>query len=424
MAKLVVEPLPGESRKEAKKRAKQERNLRKLERARWDRIKKRTPGFDEDIDALVEEAVQKERRKHHRMPPPQLEAPPPEPAPEAWEQGGMIDGTYVRQSTVEIEKVEAHLDSLAEVTSQQAIARKYRDMFGEDLPIPEGYELVPERRVRRRGVPAPEEAASPSPSPEAVAAAYGEGAAPQPPPMPPAPAPESYTLPHLAQHPAPEPAVAPQLATVEEAALPATEVAAPAAPVEEAPATEVLVGAAAPEGVPAPAPAPEPAPVAAYAGPQVAGAPAVAGVAASQVAQPVATAAAPSAVPKPVEKPKYKVLDIRRFWKIGHNAAKRGGGFMKLILVLINLPLYIVLLPIQIVATIVYAVSSWYAGHAKEKAREREWAEQHPAEEGYYEEGYGEGYEEGYEQPYDAQGPEEGGYYDEGYAPEEDAYGY
>jgi len=431
MAKLVVEPLPGESKKEAKKRAKQEARLRKLERARWERIKKRTPTFDEDIDALVEEAVLKERRKRYTAPPPQLEAPPPEPEPEPWERGGMVDGTYVRQSTVDIEKVEAHLDSLAEVTSQQAIARKYKDMFGEDLPVPEGYELVPERRVRRRGAPTYGEEAEAAPSPDVVAAAYGEGAAPPPPlppPVPPPPVPESYTLPHLAQQPgsaaeaAPQPPVA-----VEAAPPPATEGPAPAAVEEEAPATEVLVGAPAPEAAAAPAvpPAPAPeatpatAPAAAYAAPQAAGAPAVAGAAAPQAA----AAATPAPAPKVVEKPKHKWLDIRRFWKVGHTAAKRGGGVMKLILGLINLPIWLILLPVEVAATIFYIASAWNVRRAEEKERDRQWREQHP-EEQYYDEGYGEGYEEGYDQPYAAEGPEEEGYYDDGYASEEDAYGY
>jgi hypothetical protein len=427
MAKLVVEPLPGESKKEAKKRAKQEQKLRKLERARWERIKKRTPGFDEDIDALVEEAVEKERRKRYRTPPPQLEAAPPEQEPEAWEQGGMVDGTYMRQSTVDIEKVEAHLDSLAEVTSQQAIAKRYKDMFGEDLSVPEGYELVPERRVRRRGMPAPEEEAAPAPSPEAVAVAYGEGAAPpQPMPAPPPPAPVSYTLPHLVQQPGPAAeAVSQPPDVVEEALAPAAEAAVPAAAAEEAPATEVVVGAPAPEAAPAIAPtsAPEAAPVAAPTGPVVAGAPAVAGAAAPQSA--AAAAATPAPAPRPpIEKPRYKFLDMRRYNKIGYNAYRRGGGVIKLIVVLINLPLYIVLFfPIGVIATIVYVYTAWKVEHDKEKERQRQWAEQHP-EEAYYDEGYGEGYEEGNDQPYAAEEPGEEGSYDEGYASEEDAYGY
>ena len=422
MARRVVEPLPGESRKEAKKRDKQERKLRKLERARWERIKKRTPGFDEDIDALVEEAVLNERKKHHRMPPPQLEAAPPEQPPEAWEQGGMVDGTYVRQSTIDIEKVEAHLDSLAEVTSQQAIARKYKEMFGEDLPVPEGYELVPERRVRRRGTPSPGDEAVPAPSPEAVADAYSAGAAPPPPPMPPPPppAPESYTLPHLAQQPesAAEAAPQPPVAVGEAAAPDAT-----GAVAGEAPATEVVVGAPAP--VPEAAPAPIPTPVAAPA-PAVAAPPAPGTVAGAAAPQPAAAAAAPAA-PKPVEKPKYKFLDLRRWPKLFFPTYKRGGGVAKLIIALINLPIYLLLIPIEIVMTIYYVFASWRAESNKEKERERKWREEHP-EEAYsdegYAEGYGEGYEEGYDQPYDAEAPEGEGYYDDGYAPEEDAYGY
>ena len=425
--------------RQAKKRAKAEGKLQKDDRKRAERLSKAHPELGIDVEAYVRQESGKRQPRMPQMPPPLEE--PPQRQPRAWEQGGMVEGTYQRQSTIEVEKIEAHLDSLAEREAQVSVAQKYKQMFGEDLPIPEGYELIPERRVKRRaGGPVADEAPpEAAPPPEPALQAYG--ATPPPPelaPLPAPPAPVAPAPPPVAEVPAPAPAPAPEAAPAVEAA-PSAEAAATTEVVVEAPP------APAPEA--APAPAPPPAPVA----PQVAG---VAGAPVAAVA-----AAAVAARPKEEEAP-LKLrhpLDMRRFSKIGPRAAKRGGPVTKLILGVINLVIYIALLFIFLAPlwfTIYVMFKEYKAKKAEEEKRAREWDAQgygqaEPGAEGYSDEGgyydYGpegpEGYQGGtYPEPgYDEYGqPQEqqpyaardhrgdragrGGYREE--YPEEEGYGY
>jgi hypothetical protein len=430
-----VIPLPGESMKQAKKRFKAEDRLQKDDRRRADRLSKAHPELGIDVESYVRQESAKRQPRPQQMPP-RLEEPP-ERQPRAWEAGGMVEGTYQRRSTIEVERIEAHLDSLAEREAQSSVAKKYKQMFGEDLPIPEGYELIPERRVKRRaGGPtaeeAPEEAA---PSTDAALETYG--ATPPPAgltPLPAPPAPEAAAPPPAVEAPAPVPGSAPP-----------AEVAPPA---EAAATTEVVV-----EAPPAPAPtaAPEAAPAPVVAGPA---SPQVAGVAGAPAAA-AATAATATAATKPKEEEAplklRHFLDLRRFSKIGPRAAKRGGAVTKMILGVINLILYIALLLIFLAPvwfTIYVMFMENKAKRAEEEKRAREWDERYglaePGAEGYYDEGgyydYApEGYEgepapeagydygEGQPQPYaarDNRGDRAGrGGYREEY-PDEEGYGY
>jgi len=423
--------------KQAKKRFKAEDRLQKDDRRRADRLSKAHPELGIDVESYVLKESAKRQPRPQQMPP-RLEEPP-ERQPRAWEAGGMVEGTYQRRSTIEVERIEAHLDSLAEREAQSSVAKKYKQMFGEDLPIPEGYELIPERRVKRRaGGPtaeeAPEEAA---PSAEAALETYG--ATPPPAgltPLPAPPAPEAAAPPPAVEAPAPVPGSAPP-----------AEVAPPA---EAAATTEVVV-----EAPPAPAPtaAPEAAPAPVVAGPA---SPQVAGVAGAPAAAATAAAAAATATaaakPKEEEAPLKlrKFMDMRRFWKFGPKIGRSGGPIGKLIFGIINLIFYLLvtITTIQIWTTILYVYNEYKAKKAEEEKRAREWDERYgqaePGAEGYYDEGgyydYGpEGYEgepapeagydygEGQPQPYaarDNRGDRAGrGGYREEY-PDEEGYGY
>jgi len=394
--------------RQAKKRAKAEDRLQKEDRSTAERLSKAHPELNIDVEAYVRQKSAERQPRMPQMPPPLEE--PPQRRPRAWEEGGAVEGTYQRQSTIEVEKIEAHLDSLAEREAQASVAQKYKQMFGEDLPIPEGYELIPERRVKRRaGGPvadeAPPEAAPPS---EASLQAYG--ATPPPPELAPLPAPPAPAVPAPAPAPeAPAPAPEPEAAPVAEAAQPA----------EAAATTEVIVeapAAPAPEAAPAAAPAPV---ATAPAAPQVAG---VAGAPAAAAA--AATAGAVAAKPKEEEPPLKlrKFMDMRRFWKLGPKIGRSGGSVGKLIFGIINVLLYLLLTitTIQIWTTIFYVFKDYKAKKAEEEKRAREWGAQgygqaEPGAEGYYDEGgyydYGpEGYEgEPYPEPgYDEYGQPEG----------------
>ena len=395
--------------RQAKKRAKAEDKLQREDRKRAERLSKAHPELGIDVEAYVRQESAKRQPRMPQMPPPLEE--PLQRQPRAWEEGGSVEGTYQRQSTVDVEKIEAHLDSLAEREAQASVAQKYKQMFGEDLPIPEGYELIPERRVRRRaGGPVADEAPpEAAPSPEAALQAYGATAPPpELAPLPAPPPPAAAAPPPAAEAPAPAPA--PE-------AAPAVETVTPA---EAAATTEVVV-----EAPPAPAaeaaPAAAPAPAVATA-PTAPAAPQVAGVAGAPAA------AAAVATPKEEEAPLKlrKFMDMRRFWKFGPKIGRSGGPVAKLIFGVVNLILYIflTLTTIQIWTTILYVVKDYQAKKAEEEKRSREWYAQgydqaEPGAEGYYDEGgyydYG---PEGYGgEPY----PAEPGYDDYG-QPQEQPY--
>jgi hypothetical protein len=363
-----------------------------------------------------QQRLAKELRKLGKEPDPeffaqqqgQRPAPPPPherpiPAPKSREEGGQRhDGSYVRRSTVDLDKIEAHLDTKMEKDRGESLHERFKSEFGEDLTTPEGYELIPEREVHVREGPPTLATVESGLSDQVLADAYGTAAPPavpvpepalEPEPVPEVPVPEPEPAPGPEPLPEPEPEPGPEPE--------------PAPEPEEAPG---------PEPVPEPEPEPTPPPVAVPEPGAVAG---VAGTTAG--ATPAAAEAAPK-VEDDIEPPKYRFLDARRFVKLGRRAWIKGGGVAKLIVGIINLFLYIglmlcLLLPVWV--TIYYVVRD---SRDKREREEAEW-EAYVAEHGYPEEG-------GYAGGYDEAGAEggyygaEGGYYEgEGYY-EEDRYGY
>ncbi len=400
MAKKGKPPKPkrrsGESRSEFKARKK----AWKQEQALMDKYRK--AGIDDP------EFFAKQRGEKPAPPPPHER---PIPAPKSREEGGQRhDGSYVRRSTVDLDKIEAHLDTKMDKDKGESLHDRFKSTFGEDLETPDGYDLIPEREVHTRaGSPTYVGDDSGLP-PDVLADAYGTAAPPAVPAPAPAPAP-APVVPEPVAEMEPEP-VAETEPEPEEEMEPEPEEEIEPEPAPE-PETEVV-----PE--PEPEPEPEPAPVSvpqpgAVAG--VAGAGSVPGAVAASETRAKAEEA------EPVDPPKYKFLDFRRFPKIGWNAWHRGGGVAKLILALINIPLYILLawpfppiIIVPLIATLLAINKARKERRAEEEAEWEAYQAEHPEE---FQEGYGEDYGDGYAgEPYDT------GYYEgEGYY-EDDRYGY
>lgn len=339
-----------------------------------------------------------QQRGERPVPPPPHERPLP--TTKSREEGGQRqDGSYARRSTVDLNKIEAHLDTRMDKDHAESLHTRFKSEFGEDLDTPEGYELIPDREVHVRPGPPTLAGAESGLSDQVMADAYGVQATPY------APAPA----------PVPEPTPAPQEAEPEPAPEPEVEIEPAPAPVLE-PESEPEVEPE-PEAVPEPEPEPTPPPVIVPEPGAVAG---VAGAVAG------ATAAAGTAAP-PVEDdidpPKYKFLDLRRFIKVGRRAWINGGGVAKLIVGIINFFIYLFLvLPIPpiIIIPVAATIYYWNNDRKEEKAKaDAEW-EAHVAEHGYPEQdGYGGAYA-GEQGEY----PAEGGYYEGEGQYEEDRYGY
>jgi len=401
MAKKNKPPKPKKQSGESSKEFKARKKAWKQEQALIGKYRK--AGID-DPEFFAQQ------RGERPAPPPPHERPIPET--KSREEGGQRrDGTYTRRSTVDLSKIEAHLDTKMDKGHSESLHTRFKSEFGEDLDTPEGYDLIPDREVQVRPGPPTLTGVESGLSDQVLADVYGVQAtsyAPAPAPVPeptpapqvvePEPAPEMEIEPEPVPEPMPEPIPEPE----------------PEPEVEVEPEPE-------PEPVPEPVPEPEPEPTPP---PVVLPEPgAVAGVAGAGAGATAAAEAAEPAVLEEIDPPKYKFLDLRRFIKLGRRAWITGGGIAKLVVGIINTLLYIVLIfpipPIIIVpvaATIVY-----YNNERKEKKaqEEAEW-DAHVAEHGYPEQGgYGQAY--GGEQ---GEYPAEGGYYEgEGHY-EEDRYGY
>ncbi len=378
----------GESKKEAKKRQKEE----KKELKKFEKQAKRMRKLGHDVTAedlwrlkYGEPEEPRPRPRERRI-----------PMPKSREEGGRRqDGRYVRRSTVDLNKVEAHLDSFTTKEASDTLVAKYKEMYGEDLPVPDGYKLIPEREFRERrgpptiaefeaGVAVPEEEEALAYSVEAPAEEAVEEAAPE------APAEEVAV-----EEAVPEPEVeeiAPEEAPEEEAA-PAVE----EAPEEPAP-------------VPEEAPVAEAVPAAAVAG--VAGAAPVVEAAAKEVkaAVEVEEAEAEEEEELPGLRPFFHPL---RVIKLAPRAYRNGGPLVKFIIglinVLLNIFMWIFSLFIIPIAGGAYYGYKWWKVRKEEQAKA--W-EEYYAEEGYPEDEEYYGEEEYYEGEY----PEEGYYEEEGYA--------
>lgn len=399
--KKPVKPkkIPGESRKEYKARVK----AWKQEQALMEKYRK--AGIDDP------EFFARQKGEAQTPPPPHER---PIPAPKTREEGGQRhDGSYVRRSTVDLDKIEAHLDTQMDKDHAETLHDRFKSEFGEDLETPDGYELIPERDVQVRAGPPTLAGVESGLSPQVMADAYGTDAPPAtPPPAPPpaemAPAYSMEPEPEMEPGPEPEVEIEPE---------PEPEVEMEPEP-EPEPEPEVE-----PEPEPEPEVEPEPEPAAP---PVVVPEP---GAVAGAGAVPGAMAAAAEAEElEPVDPPKYHFMDARRFVRIGWNAWHRGGGVAKIIIFIINLFLAIglflcLLLPLWV--TIAQMLK-------KRKEEQAEW-EAHVAEHGYPEEEagvydeYGEyGQVDEYGRPV-GPAPEEypGGYYEgEGGHYEDDRYGY
>ena len=401
MAKKVKPPKPkrrsGESRKEFKARKKAWKQEQALEE------KYRKAGIDDP------EFFARQRGERPAPPPPHER---PIPQPKTREEGGQRhDGTYVRRSTVDLDKIEAHLDTKMDKDRGESLHDRFKSEFGEDLSTPEGYELIPERDVHVRAGPPTVASTDSGLSAEVLADAYGAGGAPATPEAAPAPppVPDAEVEPEPIVEMEPEPVAELEPVPVAEVE-PEPEVEVEPEPVEEPPAPE-----------PEPVPEPEPEPVAP---PVVVPEPGqVAGVAGAVPGATVAAAESP-AVEDDVEPPKYPWLHLARFPKLGWRAWKTGGGLAKLVVFLVNLFLYIGLLFLFLVPvwyTIYHALKTRKERRAKEEAEWEAYVDEH----GYPpEEAYGEGY---YGDEYAAE--PEGGYYEGGYYEgeghyEDDGYGY
>jgi len=338
----------------------------------------------------------------------------PIPATKSREEGGKRhDGSYVRRSTVDLDKIEAHLDTKMDKDRSASLHERFKSEFGEDLDTPEGYDLIPDREVHLRAGPPTLSSVGSELPPDVLADVYGTRGRPE--------------MPAPAPIPAPVPIEPEPVADTEVEPEPVAEIEAePEAEVAPEPEAEVEPE---PEAEPEPEPEPTPPPV------TVPEPGAVAGVAGATPGAPVAataataTKAAAPVVEDDVEPPKYKFLDLRRFPKLGWRAYKRGGTLARLIIGTINVVLYLVLIfpPIfivPVVATLVY----WRADRKERIAKEEAEWEAHVAEHGT-EPAYGEEYGGEYDEEVAAEGYD-GGYY-EGEAQaqaqaqyEDDRYGY
>jgi len=368
---------PGETKREYKARTKAWKQDQRI----MDKYRK--AGIDDP-------AFFAQQRGERPTPPPPHERPIP--APKSREEGGQRhDGSYVRRSTVDLDKIEAHLDTKMEKERGESLHERFKSAFGEDLDTPEGYELIPDREIVPRARPPTVADARGELSAEVLADVYGTGAPP--------PAPSQYEayVPEPPLHdremePEPEP-----MAEVE-----------PAPPVETEPepVDEVEpepVAAAEPE----PAPIKEPAPP-----PVIVPEPGqVAGVAGAGIAGAMEADEGPE---KEVRKPPRGILHLARFGKLGYWTLKEGGPVAKLILVLINIPLYILLFIPSIPATIYYLYIGYKRMKAEEDKEYEEWLASQPADEGYAYDEYG--------NPVPQYAPE-GGYY-EGEEYYDEPYGY
>jgi hypothetical protein len=389
MAKKRKPPKPkkrsGESSKEFKARKKEW----KREQALIEQYRK--AGID-DPEFFAQQ------RGERPAPPPPHERPIP--TTKSREDGGQRhDGSYVRRSTVDLSKIEAHLDTKMEKDKGESLHERFKSEFGEDLSAPDGYDLIPDRDVHVRAGPPTLASTESGLSDQVLADAYGDTAtAPVPPPAPePAPVaaePDAEIEPEPVAEMEPEP-----VAEIE----PEPEVEVESEPMEEE--------APEPEPVAPPVAVPEPGAVAGVAG--VAGAAPGATEAAAKEAAPVED---------DIDPPEYPFLHLRRFIKIGRRAWIKGGGLAKTIVGLVNFFLYVGLVwplpPIFILPLAVTLIHWNKKRKAEAEAAEAEW-EAHVAEHGYPEEGgYGDGY---YGEEYAA----EGGYYEgEGGHYEDDRYGY
>lgn len=384
---------PGESRKEYKARKKawkQEQDLiRKYQKA----------GID-DPEFFAQQ------RGERPAPPPPHERPIP--APKTREEGGQRhDGTYVRRSTVDLEKIEAHLDTRIETDRGESLHERFKTEFGEDLSTPDGYELIPERDVLARTGPPTLASTEGGLSPEVLADVYGPEGAPTVPVTAPPPAPEVMeTAPDAELEPEPVVELEPE----------------PVVEMEPEPAGEVEAGEVE-EGEPSPEPTPEPTPEPEQPTVQVPEPGQVAGVAGA-VPGAAVSAATPEKPEEEIEPPKYPFFHLGRFIKLGRRAWLKGGPLAKTIVGVINFFLYLALvIPPIIIIPIVATVYDW---NKKRKEKQAEW-DAYVDEHGYppEEEGYAEGYygEEYAAQGYD-EGQYEGGYYEgDGYR-DEDRYAY
>jgi hypothetical protein len=385
MARRKPRKEKGESKKEAKRRQKDMKKERKKAEKQAKRMRKL--GHDVTADDLMQ---LKYGEPEERKPPPHER---PIPRPKTREEGGRReDGRYVRRSTVNLKKVEAHLDSFTTKEASDTLVAKYKEMYNEELPVPDGYKLIPEREFRERrgpptiaefeaGVAVPEEEVALAYSVEASAEEVVEEVAPE------APA-EEVAVEEALPEPEVEEAV-PEVAPEEEA-VPAVE----EVPEEPAPVPEEI-------------PAAEAAPAAA-----------VAGVAGAAPVVPAATKEVKAAVEE--EEEEEEPLELRpifhplRIIKLAPRAYRDGGFLVKFIIGIINILLNIVLwifslFIIPVAGAIYYGRKAWI----ERKEKQAEAWEEYYAEEGYPED----------EEYYEEEEYPEGDYPDEGYY-EEESYGY
>jgi hypothetical protein len=349
-------------------------------------------------------------------------APPPPherpiPTTKSREEGGQRhDGTYVRRSTVDLNKIEAHLDTKMEKDRSESLHSRFKSEFGEDLTTPDGYDLIPDREVHVRAGPPTLASVEGGLSAQALADVYGDPGAPQIPPPAPAPVPavpdpEIEPEPAMEIEPEPEAEIEPE-PVVEMEPEPEAEVEAEPEP--------------GPQEVPEPEPEPEPTPP-----PVVLPEPgAVAGVAGAIPGSVAAASTEAAVVEDDVDPPKYKFLDLRRFTKVGWRASKKGGMVAKIIVGTINFFIYLFFiwpLPPIIIVPVIATFSYWNKDRKERQAKEEAEWEAHVAEHGYPEEG---GYADGYYDDgtpihgYAPDGTDEGYYEGEGVAYGDDRYGY
>lgn len=378
---------PDESKKDFKRRKKDLKKERKL-------VKKYEKA------GITDEAFLAQKKGSAPPPPP----PPherPIPTTKSREEGGQReDGSYVRRSTVNIDKIEAHLDTIMEKDRSESLKDRFKSEYGEDLDVPEGYELIPDRDVHKRITPpSVAQIEGRGLTAETLALAYGTDEPPVVPAEVPAPAPLPVPEPVAVPEPVPEPEAVPEPEPELEPEAPAVDEAEP-----EVPEGETVEEAPEPEPVAVPA-----APVAGAVAGSVAGVAGVAG--ASETKEGEATAAKVEDDFPPAKRP---FLHLFRFTKVGRRPMATGGIIIKIILGVINFFLYVGLLFILLLpvwATIYYI----YKGYkAKKEEEEKYWAE-HPEELESAQNEYGYAEEPGY-------GPEgeyyegEGHYDDESYA--------
>jgi hypothetical protein len=385
---------PDESKKDFKRRKKEYKKEQKL-------VKKYEKAGITDPAFLAQ-------KKGSAPPPPPSPHERPIPTTKTREEGGQReDGSYVRRSTVNIDKIEAHLDTMSEKDRSESLQDRFKSEYGEDLDVPEGYELIPDRDVHKRVTPpSVAQIEGRGLSAETLALAYGTDEPPVVPAEVPAPAP----LPEPVLEPEPEPEPAPEPEPEPEPA-PEPEPEPEPVPEPEAPASEEGEPEVPEEETDEEAPEPEPAsvpttPVAGAVAGSVAGVAGVAGASEAKEGE-----AAEAKVEDDFPPAKRPFLHLARFVKLGRRPWATGGPIVKLILGLINFFLYIglllfLLLPVW--ATIYYFIKDYKA----KKAEEEKYWEEHPEELEHAQDGYGYGEEQGY--------PPEGEYYEgEGYYDDE-----